>query len=197
MVSDGAYVSRCIYPATLYPRPPRHAHPVASDPNPTPLPPRCRSRNIPPSLPAYYAHQVGGADEAGSSRSPGGAGGGSADGGAGSSGPAAPFQGVPEVTPEVWSSVTGDGGQHSPLTVGVFFLDRFSEGFAAALRAAESAAELAVARRGSAGGVGFVWADAPCQEGFARDLGVSDPSVSGGEFFSFFFLSHAYDVLPP
>ncbi|CAM9587116.1 unnamed protein product [Pylaiella littoralis] len=91
---------------------------------------------------------------------------------------ATPFQGVPEVSAEVWSSITGEGtsGGH-PRTAGVFFLDRFSEGFASALRAAESAAELATARLGQAsGGTGFVWADAPCQEGFAKTLGVSDAS---------------------
>lgn len=63
--------------------------------------------------------------------------------------------------------------------VGVFFLDRFSDGFATALEAAEAAAELAADYVGVASaGVGFVWADAPCQEAFARTLGVSDPSVS-------------------
>eukprot|EP00752_Nemacystus_decipiens_P005852 g5286.t1 len=129
--------------------------------------------------PAHWGsvtHQhFGGEGEAGSSGSPEG----NTDGG-GVGGPAARFLGVPEVNQEVWSSVTGgDGGQQSPLTVGVFFLDRFAEGFAAALKAAESAAELAAARLGRggpAGGIGFIWADAPCQDGFAKALGVSDAS---------------------
>ena len=164
---------------------------------PPTYPDRCRAggRNRPPYPPTISLdsqpssphspprrrrrRQFGEAEEAGSSGSPGG----DAGGAEGGSGPAAPFQGVPEVNPEVWSSITGDGGgpQATPRTVGVFFLDRFSEGFAAALQAAESAAERAAARLGRggpAGGIGFVWADAPCQEGFTRALGVSDASVS-------------------
>lgn len=99
-----------------------------------------------------------------------------------------PFEGVAEATPETWASMMsggkeGGGNGALPRTVGVFFLDRYSEGFGSALEAAENAAELATVRlggEGSGGGGGFVWVDAPCQEGFAKTLGVSDASVSRG-----------------
>ncbi|CAB1111606.1 unnamed protein product [Ectocarpus sp. CCAP 1310/34] len=113
-----------------------------------------------------FLNEFGDSEEAGSTSSSG-----SGDGAS-----AANFQGVPEVTPELWASVTGEGaGGGSPRTLGVFFLDRFSERFASDLRAAEEAAQKATARLGGSG-IAFVWADAPCQEGFARALGVSDAS---------------------
>ncbi|CAM9628676.1 unnamed protein product [Scytosiphon promiscuus] len=87
------------------------------------------------------------------------------------------FHGVPELTPALWASINGDDGHHPRTSVGVFLLDRFSEGFASALEAAEKAAEQATARLGKlAGGIGFAWVDAPCQEGFAKDLGLYDVS---------------------
>lgn len=99
-------------------------------------------------------------------------------GGAGDNLASSPFQGVPELTPEIWAPINGDGG-HPRTSVGVFLLDRFSEGFASALEAAKKAAEQTTVRLGKlAGGTAFVWADAPCQEGFAKDLGLSDVSVS-------------------
>ncbi|CAN0274109.1 unnamed protein product, partial [Laminaria digitata] len=96
----------------------------------------------------------------------------SSQGGGGDDSPATPFQGIKEATSETWSSLIGDG-----KTVGVFLLDRYSESFGSALKAAELGAEQAVGRLGGRGAEavgGFVWVDAPCQEEFARTLGVSD-----------------------
>ena len=88
-----------------------------------------------------------------------------------------PFVGVPEATAEIWASVTGEDTAHPRTVVGVFLLDRYADGFDLALKAAEAAAERASSRLGSGGGA-FAWLDAPCQQGFASALGVSDPSVS-------------------
>lgn len=73
--------------------------------------------------------------------------------------------------------------------VSAFFLDRHADGFDSALKAAESAAQSAHAARGGSE-TAFVWVDAPCQEGFAKALGVSDLSVRFTHFiiFSPFFI---------
>lgn len=116
----------------------------------------------------------------------------SSQGGGGDDSAATPFQGLPEATSETWASLVGEGegagGGGAPRTVGVFLLDRFSESYGPTYKAAFKAAEQAVDRLGGAEAVGgFVWVDAPCQEKFARTLGVSDASVSCTAFRSFFF----------
>lgn len=82
------------------------------------------------------------------------------------------------MTVDTWASLSdasAKGGKGVPRVVGVFFLDRYADGFDLALKAAESAAQSAHASKGGSGA--FVWVDAPCQEGFAKALGVSDLSV--------------------
>lgn len=89
-----------------------------------------------------------------------------------------PFTGVQELTVDTWASLSdasAKGGKGVPRVVGVFFLDRYADGFDLALKAAESAAQSAHASKGGSGA--FVWVDAPCQEGFAKALGVSDLSA--------------------
>lgn len=82
---------------------------------------------------------------------------------------------------DTWASLSdatiasAEGAKSVPRVVGVFFLDRHADGFDSALKAAESAAQSAHAAKGGAGA--FAWVDAPCQEGFAKALGVSDLSV--------------------
>lgn len=91
-----------------------------------------------------------------------------------------PFEGIPEATPETWAAMTGEGtASANSAPVGVFMLDRYSDSFGSAFKAAEAAAGQASTRLGGRGG-GFAWVDAPCQEGFAKALGVSDASVSWG-----------------
>lgn len=92
--------------------------------------------------------------------------------------PPSPFEGVPEATAENWASITGDATGY-PRTIGVFLLDRFADSFETVFQSAEAAAKRASDRLADSGSSNaFAWVDAPCHEGFANAIGVSDPSVS-------------------